>query len=423
MSPTAPTLLPLDAAIIALRQVLPLDSPADVLLSRFFRDNHALGSKDRAFIAELVFGVLRHLRALETACGKPTPRLLAIAWLTRIQGFNARQLEPYLRGPEMDLLPSIKAMNLSEQALGVQWDLPDWLTEKLLAALGHDAAERLALALRRPASLDLRVNTFLTDRDTALNTLNASGIKATPTPYSPTGLRLEEKPAINQHPLFMSGRVEVQDEGSQLLSWLLAPRRGEMVVDFCAGSGGKTLALGALMQSTGRLYAFDIAEKRLAKLKPRLKRSGLSNITPQLITSEVDVRIKRLSKKIDRVLVDAPCSGLGTLRRNPDLKLRQSPQSIQELTAKQARILASASHLVKPGGRLVYATCSILPEENELIIEAFLAQHPQFVLKSAAEVLASQHIPLDTGEYLRLNPADHGTDGFFAAVLELAITG
>ena len=423
MPPTAPTLLPLDAAIVALRQVLPLDSPADVLLSRFFRDNHALGSKDRAFIAELVFGVLRHLRALETACGKPTPRLLAVAWLTRIQGFNARQLEPYLRGPEMDLLPTIKAMNLSEQALGVQWDLPDWLTEKLLTALGRDAAERLALALRRPASLDLRVNTFLTNRDTVLNALNASGIKASPTPYSPVGLRLEDKPAINQHPLFVSGHVEVQDEGSQLLSWLLAPKRGEMVVDFCAGSGGKTLALGALMQSTGRLYAFDIAEKRLAKLKPRLKRSGLSNITPQLITSEVDARIKRLSKKIDRVLVDAPCSGLGTLRRNPDLKLRQSPQSVQELTAKQARILASASHLVKPGGRLVYATCSILPEENEQIIETFLAQHPQFILKSAAEVLAAQHIALDTGEYLRLNPADHGTDGFFAAVLEFAITG
>lgn len=420
MTPTT-ALLPLDAATIALRQVLPLDAPADVLLSRFFRDNHALGPKDRAFIAELVFGVLRHLRALETACGKPTPRLLAIAYLTRIQGFNARQLEPYLRGPEKDALPNIKAMNLSEQTLAVQWDLPDWLTEKLIVHLGETEAERLALALKRPAALDLRVNTYLTNRDAVLAKLQESGLVASLTPYSATGLRLEGRPAINQHPLFLSGHIEVQDEGSQLLCSLLAPKRGEMVVDFCAGAGGKTLALGAQMQSTGRLYAFDVADKRLARLKPRLKRSGLSNITPQLIDSEHDARIKRLSKKIDRVLIDAPCSGLGTLRRNPDLKLRQSPQSIQELTVKQASILASAAYLLKPGGRLVYATCSILPEENEQVIAQFLAEHPQFVLKPANMVLAEQHIPLDTGEYLRLNPAEHGTDGFFAAVLERTI--
>lgn len=415
-----PTVLPLETAVIALRSVLPLDAPADVLLSRFFRENPTLGAKDRAFIAELVFGVLRNLRSLDNACEKPTPRLLAIAWLARVHGMSSRQLEPYLRGPEMDMLPKIKAFNLAEQALAVQWDVPDWLAERLLATFGEANATKLTTALRRAAPLDIRTNTILTKRDDLLATLNAAGITATPTPYSPVGIRLADKPALNKYKPFLAGEFEVQDEGSQLLGYLVAPKRGDMVVDFCAGAGGKTLLLGALMNSTGRLYAFDISEKRLTKLKPRLKRSGLSNLTPQLITSEHDSRIKRLAGKIDRVLVDAPCSGLGTLRRNPDLKLRQSPQSVAELTVKQASILAAAANLVKPGGGLVYATCSLLPEENEDIVTAFLANNPRFQLKNAAEVLSQQQINLDTGEYLRLNPADHGTDGFFAAVLEAA---
>lgn len=414
----AHTPLPLETAIIALRSVLPLEAPADVLLSRFFRENPTLGAKDRAFIAELVFGVLRNLRSLDTACGKPTPRLLAIAWLVRIQGMNLRQIEPYLRGPELDQVPAIKAFDLAAQPLAVQWDVPDWLAERLLAIYGETDATRLAAALRRPAPLDLRVNTILAKRDELLATLNAAGMTATTTPYSPVCIRLADKPALSKYKPFLAGHFEVQDEGSQLLGYLVAPKRGEMVVDFCAGAGGKTLLLGALMNSTGRLYAFDVSEKRLTKLKPRLKRSGLSNITPQLITSEHDSRIKRLAGKIDRVLVDAPCSGLGTLRRNPDLKLRQNPDSVAELTVKQASILAAAAKLVKPGGRLVYATCSLLPEENEDIVTAFLTANPRFKLKNAADVLKNQQINLDTGEYLRLNPAIHSTDGFFAAVME-----
>ena len=410
--------LPLEEAITALRAVLPLDAPADVVLSRYFRENPMLGNKDRAFIAELVFGVLRRKRSLETATGKGTPRQLALAWLVRVQGMNMRQLEPHLRGPELDMVPQIKALDLAAQPLAVQWDVPDWLAERWLAVYGAEAATRLAQALLRPAPLDLRVNTLLAKRDEMLAVLNAAGITATATPYSPIGIRLADKPVLAKYKPFLEGKIEIQDEGSQLLGYLVAPRRGEMVVDFCAGAGGKTLLLGALMHSSGRLYAFDVSEKRLAKLKPRLKRSGLSNITPQLIASENDTRIKRLAGKIDRVLVDAPCSGMGTLRRNPDLKWRQSPDSVAELSAKQTAILAAASRLVKPGGRLVYATCSLLPEENEQVVEAFIAAHPRFMLKNAAEILQQQHIALDTGHYLRLNPAEHGTDGFFAAVLE-----
>lgn len=192
-----------------------------------------------------------------------------------------------------------------------------------------------------------------------------------------------------------------------------------MVVDFCAGAGGKSLMLGALMHSQGRLYAFDNSEKRLNNLKPRLKRSGLSNLYPQLIMNENDIKVKRLTGKIDRVLVDAPCSGLGTLRRNPDLKWRQSPQSIEELKRKQAAILSSAANLLKPGGRLIYATCSFLPEENQEIVENFLTSHPRFMLLNCAELMVQQKIPLDTGVFLQLSPRLHNTDGFFAAVLEL----
>jgi 16S rRNA (cytosine967-C5)-methyltransferase len=236
---------------------------------------------------------------------------------------------------------------------------------------------------------------------------------------------VEGKPPVNRLDAFKRGAIEVQDEGSQLLALLLDAKRGEMEVDFCAGAGGKTLAIGATMRNTGRLYAFDTSAHRLDALKPRLARSGLSNVHPAAIAHERDDRVKRLAGKIDRVLVDAPCSGLGTLRRNPDLKWRQSPESVKELEQKQAAILRSAARLVKPGGRLVYATCSILPEENESIAEAFSAEHGDFVPAEAGELLAGlkvqQAATLATGgeggqRYLRLWPHRHATDGFFAAV-------
>jgi 16S rRNA (cytosine967-C5)-methyltransferase len=213
----------------------------------------------------------------------------------------------------------------------------------------------------------------------------------------------------------------VQDEGSQLLALLLDPKRGEMVVDFCAGAGGKTLALGAAMRNTGRLYAFDTSGHRLDALKPRMARSGLSNVHPAHIAHERDDRVKRLAGKIDRVLVDAPCSGLGTLRRHPDLKWRQSPKLIEELQVKQAAILAGAARLLKQGGRLVYATCSLLPSENERIADAFTAEHAKtFEVVPALEALQAAHVTaaeqLVSGETMRLWPHIHGTDGFFAAV-------
>lgn len=407
----------LEAVIVAMRIVLPLSYPADAVLRRHFQDNPMLGAQDRALVAETVFGILRHRFFLESLAKQTTPRTLVLAYLVKFQGMNLRELETLVSESEIKWLSEIKAIKADAAPVSIQAEFPEWLVEKLHAFMNDDAIIDLGVSLQKSAPLDLRVNTVLAKREQVLETLKQDGIEAQATPYSPCGIRLTGKPAVNRHALFLSGQIEVQDEGSQLLGYLLAPKRGEMVVDFCAGAGGKSLLLGALMNSKGRLYAFDVSEKRLSNLKPRFKRSGLSNLHVQRIDNENDLKIKRLNGKIDRVLVDAPCSGLGTLRRNPDLKWRQSPQSIEELKAKQAAILAAAAGLLKPGGRLVYATCSFLPEENQQIIEGFLATHPQFSVLNCAELLAQQKIPLDTGEFLQLTPKLHQTDGFFAAAL------
>ena len=293
-----------------------------------------------------------------------------------------------------------------------------------MAQYGETEALTICRSMFDQAALDLRVNTIKGTREEVLarmlaeNTIKDNVIEVTP--HSPIGIRMGARLNISKHVLFEAGKIEVQDEGSQLLAYLVAPKRGQMVADFCAGAGGKTLAIGALMKNTGRLYAFDISEKRLFNLGKRLKRSGLSNLHAQVISSENDPKLKRLNGKFDRVLVDAPCSGFGTLRRNPDLKWRFEETDIAELNIKQTNILARAAKLTKTGGRLIYATCSLLNDENEAIAEAFLAANPDFKLVPANSVLSHQQIKLDTGDYLKLLPHLHGTDGFFAAVFEKA---
>ncbi len=408
----------LELAILALRTILPLEHPADTTLRYFFK-NERIGSNERELIAEVVFGVLRHRLLLQNVCGETsTPRRMALAWLIRFGGYNLREIQPVLKRDEKDWLATVKGVKLEELPLAVQAELPEWLVEKMRAFSSDEDILVLGRSMQQGAPLDIRVNTLLAKRDEVLQQLRDQNIEAAATPWSPVGLRLREKIPLNRDALFTEGKIEVQDEGSQLLGILLAPKRNDMVVDFCAGAGGKTLMLSALMNSQGRLYAMDTSEKRLANLKPRLKRSGASNIQPMLIAHENDLKVKRLAGKIDRVLVDAPCSGLGTLRRSPDLKFRQSPASIEALAQKQAAILASASRLLKKGGRLVYATCSILPEENQFVVQAFLAAHPDFLLRPAGEVLQQQKVALQMGDYLELRPHLHGTDGFFAAVLE-----
>jgi 16S rRNA (cytosine967-C5)-methyltransferase len=410
-----------------LTNILEFNSPADAKLSEFFRNNRDLGTKERAFVAESVYGVLRRLRYLSTLTANEEgdaddARKLILAWLLRVEGKSIRELEPILNEQQTEWAQAIKAKSTENLPLAVQADVRDWLWTKLVAQYGEAEALTICRSMFEQASLDLRVNTIKGNREDVLkkmlaeNTNNQDIIAITP--HSPTGIRMPNRLGINRHVLFTEGKIEVQDEGSQLLAYLVAPKRGQMIADFCAGAGGKTLAIGALMKNTGRLYAFDISEKRLHNLGQRLKRSGLSNLHAQLITGESDQKLKRLNGKFDRVLVDAPCSGLGTLRRNPDLKWRFEAADIAELNVKQSNILARAAKLVKAGGRLIYATCSLLQDENEAIAEAFLTTNGEFTLVPANEVLAQQQIKVDTGKYLKLLPHLHGTDGFFAAVFE-----
>jgi 16S rRNA (cytosine967-C5)-methyltransferase len=410
----------LEAARQALTRTLEFEHPADAVLGHYFREHRGLGQKDRAFIAEAVFGVLRHYRVLAHLARDVTPRRLVLLWLVRFNGTAPAELHSVTHPREAEWLESSQSASITGLAPAARAELPDWVWERLETRLSEPELMALGTALQAPAPLDLRVNVARRRRAEVLEALRKSGVAACETPYSPVGVRLEGKPAINRHPLFLEGAIEVQDEGSQLVGYLVAPRRRELVVDFCAGAGGKSLMLAAMMQSQGRVYAFDISPARLERLKPRLKRSGVSNLHPQLLRSEHDPKVKRLSGKIDRVLVDAPCSGLGTLRRNPDLKWRQSPHAVAEMRSKQASILQAASRLVKTGGRLVYATCSLLREENEDIVSAFLESEPAFAVVPAAHVLKQQGIALAMGDYLRLSPHVHGTDGFFAAVLERA---
>ena len=421
----------LDACADLVRLVLQFEHPADAVVSRYFREHRAFGPRERATLAETAFAVLRKKLVFEQLARSGSgakERKLAILGFFGPRDFLASALNDN----EKKWLATCDAIPAEALMAPHRHNLPEWMAQALQAQLSDDFWA-LAEHLQQPGTLDLRVNTFQAKRSEIQKELAQAGIAAEPTPYSPWGLRLQGKPALQKTDAFARGAIEVQDEGSQLLALLVDAHRGEMVVDFCAGAGGKTLALGAAMRSTGRLYAFDVSGHRLDALKPRMARSGLSNVHPAAIAHERDDRVKRLAGKIDRVLVDAPCSGLGTLRRNPDLKWRQKPQAVQELTEKQQAILQSASRMVKSGGRLVYATCSMLPEENELIAQAFSAANTEFVPLNVAQELERLKVPgaaslcspilsgdVPTGEhaggiFLRLWPHRHATDGFFAA--------
>ncbi len=412
----------LDLTTELLRSVQKLDSPADALVSMFFRKHRDLGPRERHTLAETIYELLRkrllyqHLvQNAKGADGSVERRLAILAWQGN-EGFLRGALNPQ----EQTWLAEVAKIDRAALPEKLRHNLPDWLANPLREQLG-DEFWPLVEELGKSAPLDLRVNVLKGKREEVQRTLAEAGITAELTPHSPWGLRIQGKPALSKLPVFTGGGVEVQDEGSQLLALITDAKRGEMVVDFCAGAGGKTLALGASMRNTGRLYAFDTSGHRLEALKPRLARSGLSNVHPAQIAHERDDRVKRLAGKIDRVLVDAPCSGLGTLRRNPDLKWRQSPKALEELQAKQTAILASAARLLKPGGRLVYATCSLLAVEDEKVAEAFNAAHgDDFEVLPALAALeagrADNPAPLVAGPFLRLWPHRHHTDGFFAAI-------
>ncbi len=406
------------AALLA--RVLEGPPPADRQMEQYFRQHRKLGVRDRGFVAETVYGALRRLRLLRHVAGIDADVMALICVQLLRQGLSARALEEArLAEPAQlrALTERLRTLDMAALPLPIRTDMPDWLAAELGRELDEGQILALAEALNRAAPLDIRANTLKASRDQLRTRLADEGIDMAPTPYSPVGLRRPDRAPLFGSPIFQDGWFEVQDEGSQLLALLVEPRRREMVADYCAGAGGKTLMLGAMMANTGMLYAFDIHARRLAEIRPRLIRAGLDNVRVVALTGERDPLLSRLSGKMHRVLVDAPCSGTGTLRRNPDIKWR--PVDLPEIAAVQKRILARAATLVRPGGRLVYATCSLLRAENEDVVEAFLAENPSFRLLPVSEVLARQRVdlPMD-GPMLRLYPHVHGTDGFFAAVLE-----
>jgi 16S rRNA (cytosine967-C5)-methyltransferase len=409
--------------------------PADDVAADYFRRRRYIGAKDRAHVAGHVYAVLRHRAALDWWIRRHPvdigPRSLALAALVLIEGWRPEAIASCCDGDRFRPAPLTQAeerlarglatrtLHHPEMPRAVANDLPEWIEPYLERVFGT-GLEREMAALNAAAPIDLRVNLLKADRASARRALAAQGVSAVPTSWSPVGLRLSERIPLGALAAFKDGLVEVQDEGSQIAALLVGAGPGMRVVDFCAGVGGKTLALAAGMKNRGKLVACDVSARRLERAARRLRRAGVNNVERRALSGERDKWVKRHAGGFDRVLVDAPCLGTGTWRRNPDAKWRSTQQDLAELVVRQQQILASAARLVRPGGRLVYATCSLLREEDEAQAEAFLAAELEFCLMPAARVW-SETIggPSPGGEpYLRLTPARHGTDGFFVAIFE-----
>jgi 16S rRNA (cytosine967-C5)-methyltransferase len=406
--------------------------PADAVANDYFRSRRFIGGGDRRSVSERAWGVLRTRRRLgwwiARAQGEPTPRLLVAAGLLlggtppdtveRLFG-GSKFAAPALTEAELAVLRPLGGHTLDHPKMpeAVRLEVPEWLLPHLQTRFGAELAVEMA-AMAEPAPLDLRVNLLKGPREAAQAALAAEGIAVAPAPLSPWGLRVPGRKPVTAGPAFRDGLVEIQDEGSQLVAGLVDTRPGMRVCDWCAGAGGKTLALAMTMDNRGHIAACDVSAVRLEGAVRRLRRAGVHNVERH-VTEAGDKWAKRRAEGFDRVLVDAPCTGTGTWRRNPDARLRLEERDLTELVVKQAAILRDAARLVRKGGRLVYATCSLLAEENEAQVQRFLDAHPDFAVVPPARAWAALPEALaDMVPYLTLTPRRHGTDGFFAAVLE-----
>lgn len=414
---------------------------ADRVVEYLLRRERRLWARERRLVAEAVYGMLRsEIRndaLLRRTLGERYLVLDETArstlhyeiWRLRDEDWvNEKTL--VRRGLSPALLPGVRACLDPEAAeallpadpverLSIRRSLPAWIARLFLREVGEEEADALAAVATERAPLILRVNTLRTDRDRLLERLRKEGVEAEPTPHSPLGLRVETRQNLYHLPSFKEGLFEIQDEGSQILSLLVGAAPGWRVVDACAGAGGKTLALAASMENRGRILAFDTDGRRLSQLGPRARRAGIHNWEAHLVPDQGEAEIEgRLRGRADAVLVDAPCSGLGVLRRNPDALHRLDEGALERFPALQKRLLDRYSALVRPGGRLIYGTCSIAREENEEVVEAFLADHPEFELEPPAETLGPKLADaLGAARFLRLFPHRQGTDGFFGALL------
>jgi 16S rRNA (cytosine967-C5)-methyltransferase len=426
-----------EAAIGLLGEIDKGRAPADDTVATYFRRHRFAGVKDRAAISGHIYAVLRHRALLDWWIARagnglgPDARKRMLAALKLIERWSQDEMHRAFDGDrfrpgaisneEAAMLAAMPedAAKHDDMPPEVAGNYPAWLASHLAAALGESLAKEMA-ALNGEAALDLRANALKTDRDKAMAALKREGIGVAHTPLSPLGLRVFERIPLATLDIFKKGFIEVQDEASQIAALLADARPGMRVVDFCAGAGGKTLALAAAMKNRGHLVACDTSAKRLERATERLRRAGASIVQRVPLSSERDKWVKKHAAGFDRVFVDAPCSGTGTWRRNPDAKWRLRPKDLEELAALQAAILDSAQRLVKPGGRLIYATCSLLKEEDETQIESFLGSHGDFALKPIGEVWRETigGEPPHPDDMMRLTPARDGTDGFFVAVME-----
>jgi 16S rRNA (cytosine967-C5)-methyltransferase len=421
------------AAIEVIGDIESRRRPASDTLKDWGLAHRFAGSGDRAAIAGLVFDTLRRRASSAHVMGAPSPRALVLGMLRLERGLAGEAIAALASGARFAPAPlsadeqvRLAAADLQDAPPWVAGDYPQWLDPHLARTFGDErAAEGAALAARAP--LDLRVNTLKGDRDAAVDALSHLG--PGPTPWSPFGLRIvrgaeDRSVAIAAEPAFIKGRVEVQDEGSQLAAFLTAAKPGEQVVDLCAGAGGKTLALAAMLNNRGQIYATDVDKRRLAPIHSRLERAGAHNIQVRTPKGRENP-LADLDARADLVLIDAPCTGIGTWRRNPDAKWRVRPGALEQRLREQADLLDRAVSLVKPGGRIAYVTCSLLLEENDHQVRAFVARHPQFSVLAPGRVLEAlgerafifQRAVQLSSEGLLMTPRRTHTDGFYVSLL------
>lgn len=412
--------------------------PADLVANAFFRARRFIGGGDRRAVSDRVWGILRRYGQLTwwlKRTGHPDRggRAIVAADLMLVEGMDMRRLEAVFDGGtyrpapldegEHRALRQMEGHSLPhpEQPDWVRLNVREWVALHFREAYG-DAWGREIAALETPPPVDLRVNRLKADVGQAREALAREGIETEPMRWAPNGLRLKRRLSVVSGEAFRNGLVEIQDEGSQLVAALVDAQPGMQVADYCAGAGGKTLAMAAGMNNKGRVVAMDVLETRLDRSAQRLRRAGAHNVERRPIDADNRKWLKRQAGAFDRVLVDAPCTGTGTWRRNPDGRWTLRQKDLDELVPKQAAILDAAAKLVKPGGGLVYATCSVLPAENETQIASFLERNTDFEVVPVGriwrDVLATEPPPdLADAPYLRLSPLKHGTDGFFAATL------
>lgn len=419
------------AAVEVLDEILVRHRPAAQALADWGKAHRFAGSGDRAAIGNLVYDVLRRRLTLAARMGNDSTRALVLAAAPDALGLTADEIAAAADGSEHALAPlsederSGLAREVPADApLHVQADIPEWLLPSFGRVFADRAIEE-GKALARRAPVDLRVNTLKADRERVLRAL--ARFRAEPTPLSPVGVRIPpptgsgRTPNVDAEPGHGKGWYEVQDEASQLVALLAGPAPRLQVLDLCAGAGGKTLAMAAAMQNTGQVYAYDADRVQLRPIFERLKRAGVRNV--QVLPAGDEAKVTGLGPRFDIVLVDAPCTGSGVWRRRPDSKWRVKPQNLAERQREQREILELGAGLVKPGGRLVYATCSILPEENTDQVADFLDRHPEFSSLAYADVWSASiggeppRSADGSADALLLTPARHGTDGFFIALL------